>query len=30
MNEPNKLEYFITLNWKDFTGKNILAYLAHP
>jgi hypothetical protein len=26
---PNKLEYYITLVWKDFAGMNMLAYWDH-
>ncbi len=29
MNEPNKLECYITLGWKVLPGKNTLAYFAH-
>jgi hypothetical protein len=28
MNEPNKLEYYITLGWKGLIVKNTLAYLS--
>jgi hypothetical protein len=29
MNEPIKREYYITIGWKDFLGKNTLAYQTH-
>jgi hypothetical protein len=28
MNEPNKLECYITLSWKELPGTNTLAYWA--
>jgi hypothetical protein len=28
-NEPNKLECYITLDWKGLSGTNAPAYWAH-
>jgi len=29
-NEPNKLELYIALGWKGFSGSNTLAYWVNP
>ncbi len=29
MNRPNKLECYITLSWKGFSGTSALAYWTH-